>query len=410
MRSLIRLLLLVVLGVVVAGCGDDDVQGNRADAATNTNQNNTTPPVASIHFTEAERFTIADSSDHLAFPSVTALADGRLLLVYRQGTSHVDDTGRIMKQFGTSDGLTWTDPEVLYDEPGVDDRDPSATVLPDGTVLVTYFQYVTTTVSGASLSLHQIFGGRSTDNGATFGPFTAISDGPMEAPGAHLSDGLWVDGNEDPIWVHACSSPAVSGAARIRLPSYGGQALNLADLADAPRSRISIWETTDDGATWSETPMNPTALPTVWLQEPALLDLGQGHLVMHARSADDDSPGSPGALLQATSADDGATWSDWTPFTFVGHAPDLLRLENGVLLSAFREINDAFTQEWVSFIHSETDSATWSPVQRVESCGAAECGYPSLVELPGDRLLMVFYTAGGATIDGVIFEFQVSYR
>ena len=81
------------------------------------------------------------------------------------------------------------------------------------------------------------------------------------------------------------------------------------------------------------------------------------------------------------SCDGGATWSDWSPFSFVGHAPDLLRLENGVLLSAFREINDAFTQEWVSYMYSITESATWSPVTRVESCGAAECGYPSLLEL-----------------------------
>jgi hypothetical protein len=139
-----------------------------------------------------------------------------------------------------------------------------------------------------------------------------------------------------------------------------------------------------------------------------LLVLPDDNMLLQVRTAFGASPSSSGDLAQARSEDGGQTWSDWQGLGFVGHAPDLYRLDCGVVLSAFREINDEFTQQWVSFMHSLDGGRTWSEPTRIEDCGALECGYPSMVELDQNRLLIVYYTAGGATIQATIYTFTIT--
>ncbi len=392
-------------GAATLSCSSDESTSEPVDGGIDA----APPPVTAIAFTEQRRFTIAAEPGHQAFPSVTQLADGQLLLVFRMGADHVEATGRIMKQLGSADASQWSTPEVLFDAQDMDDRDPSAVTLPDGSVLVSYFQYRTQPVGSDTLILHQVFVATSTDGAQTFTPFEQASAGPMEGADASIDgDGLWVDGSDSPIIVTACSSPAVALDGSIAIPTYGGNTLNLGNLAASPRSTIALLESADGAGPWTSRAVAQGAAPDVWLQEPALLLLSNGTWLVQARTAQDNSPSSPGPLVQTSSTDQGATWSAWTPFGFVGHAPDLIELGNGVVLSAFREINDAFTQEWVSFVYSLDHGVTWSAPERVLDCGAVECGYPSLVELDGDRVLMVYYTAGGASIDGVVLGFEAT--
>lgn len=422
LRSIAALATIII--TLAIGCGDNDSSENNHNLNYNENNNeneneninhninenqNTHPQVTSISFSEETTVTITEDGDHLAFPDVTRTADGTLFVVYRQGNDHADSSGRIMKQVGAPDGLTWNPPEVLYDEPGIDDRDPSVVSLADGDLLVSYFQYTGVAADGGSLFLHEIFSLRSTDNGETFGGPSQVSSGTMSPVNPHRnSEGLWVDGEEEPIIVQACSSPIVETGTRLLLPIYGGNALNLDNLAGAPRSRISIYESTDGGSSWNEEPVNNDSVTNVWLQEPSLLVLPEDRMLLQVRTAYGSSPSSPGNLAQAFSEDAGQTWSDWESLGFVGHAPDLYRLGCGVVLSAFREINDEFTQEWVSFMYSLDDGKTWSEPSRIEDCGALECGYPSILELDENRLLIVYYTAGGESIQATIFNFTIT--
>lgn len=366
------------------------------------------PPITAIALGDPERFVIASGGgDHLAFPDVTRLPDGQLLLVYRRGATHVDDTGRIMKQLGTADGRTWSPPEVLYDTPSVDDRDPSVMTTAKGDVLVDWFQYVQTSTSAGTLTTHEVFALRSTDGGKTFAPAGQITSGKMSVPGATKSaDGLWVDAEGKPVIVAAASSAIVEVGSKLLLPTYGGNALATSALGiQSPASRISLYESAD-GATFVERLINPDADKDVWLQEPALLPLPDRWL-MHARSAKGASPGNPGKMLQAVSTDEGKTWSAWEPFPFVGHAPELLALSDGPIVSAFRELDDAFTHEWVSLVTSIDGGRTWSEPLRIRDCKAAECGYPGLLELADHRLLVVYYAPGGKSIDAAIYPFTI---
>jgi sialidase-1 len=355
-------------------------------------------------------FVIGDAiSGHAAFPDVARLPTGELLLVYRDATEHgVDPAGRIVRQVGSADGLTWGGAEVLHDTPGIDDRDPSVAVTADGEVLLNWFQYVYQATDDGDLSVHQIFFGRSDDLGATLTEVAMVpADGAMEYPGAHIDSesALWVDTDGAPIEVTAVSSPirVVGGAWLIQ--AYGGESWNTSNPA-SPRSRISLFESADEGATWEERIIADGEGENTWLQEPSLLALDGDRLLVQARTAAGTSPGNAGNLWQTRSDDGGQTWSAYEDLGFIGQAPYLYRLSNGVIVSAFRWLNSAMTSTDVQFIYSLDEGATWSEMISILGPQITEVGYPSILELEGDRMLIVFYV-GGASIQGAIYDFAL---
>lgn len=348
---------------------------------------------------------------HVAFPDITRLSDGQILLVYREASEHgVDPTGRITKQIGSADGTTWTDPEILHDVPDVDDRDPSVTTLSNGDIVLNYFQYIYQTTTGdGNLGVHQIFYGRSSDDGQTWGDFTMVPSGSglaMDYPNAEIgSDLLWNDGNGNPVVVTACSNPIVEIGDRLFSQNYGGNAWNSANPS-APKSYISLFISDDSGATWSEQMIAPGVSQDTWLQEPSLLALDEENWIVHLRTASGSSPGNPGYLWQIRTDDGGQTWGDYLQFDFIGHAPYLYRLSNGVVLSAFRWLNDTYTSTNVNFIYSTDNGETWSEMISIIEPQTVEVGYPSILELADNRMLIVYYF-GGQTIAGIIYEFQL---
>ncbi|MBW2531911.1 MAG: exo-alpha-sialidase, partial [Deltaproteobacteria bacterium] len=337
------------------------------------------------------------------------LADVSLLLVYREAAVHgVDPTGRIIGQIGTGDGLDWTEPEVLHDVPDIDDRDPSVTALASGDVVLNYFQYRYEPTADGDLSLHQIFLGRSVDQGATFGDFAQVPPGAMSYPGAYIDeDLLWVDAAGDPVIVTACSSPVVELGDRLIVQNYGGNAWNQ-DNPDAPRSYVSLFVSEDDGASWAEQIIAPDAAPGTWLQEPSLLALDDLRWLVHVRTATGSSPGYLGDTWQASTDDGGATWGEWRELGFYGHAPYLYRLANGTLISAFRELNFNATQAAVSFVYSLDEGETWSEPVRVVHWLPTELGYPSVLQLEDERILFVYYQAG-TSIRAAIYSYDESW-
>jgi hypothetical protein len=409
---MIGLLSAVALGACSGGGGTDaggdagTPDGGDADTDTDTWPDLTGKDC--VFEPSAEPFVIRTAtSGHVAFPDVARLPSGEILLVYREATTHnVDPVGRIVRQVGTPDALEWSDPEVLHDTPGVDDRDPSVTVTAGGEVLVNWFQYLYETTDDGDLGVHQVFFGRSDDSGASLAETSMVSGGAMSYPGAYIeADDLWVDAAGDPVVVTACSSPIREIGGTLFIQNYGGYAWNTS-YADSPRSRISLFASGDGGSAWAELPIAEGQAPDTWLQEPSLLALGPNRWIVQLRTAEGSSPGNPGDLWQTTTDDGGATWSEYEDLGFVGHSPYLYRLSNGVVVSAFRWLNASFTSTNVNLIYSMDEGATWSDMISILAPQTVEVGYPSILELEGDKMLVVFYV-GGVTIRGAIYDFSL---
>jgi hypothetical protein len=352
-------------------------------------------------------FTIRQvASGHVAFPDVERLADDTLIVVYREASIHmVDPTARLVKQYGTADGLDWSDPEPFHDEPEIDDRDPSIRRLANGDLALTWFQYRYEPTDDGDLSVHQIFLGLSHDGGETIDDVRMVPDLSMSYPGAYVADDLlWVDSGGEPVVVTACSNPVVEADGELTVQSYGGLAWNQGNPA-APKSRLSFFVSDDDGATFVEVPLVPEKSMETWLQEPALLVLPGGRRLVQARTAPGSSPGNLGRTWQIASDDAGLTWGDWEELDFYGHAPYLHRLADGTLITAMRELNASGTLAAVSFAYSFDEGATWSDPAFIVPWLPVELGYPSIVDLADGRLLFVYYQAG-TSIRGAIFSYQ----
>lgn len=88
--------------------------------------------------------------------------DGHLLSVYREGTTHAQDKGRIVMR-KSNDGFTWSESRILFEDPILDDRNVAGGILPSGTVVVFWNTYDFFRQRSVAL-----FYSRSSDNGETW--------------------------------------------------------------------------------------------------------------------------------------------------------------------------------------------------------------------------------------------------
>jgi len=76
---------------------DEDGAGDDGETADDTEAESGRATVSSIKFTiPEEASTVAGDSGHFAFPDVVKLANGKLMAVYRNGSTHVDKSGLII--------------------------------------------------------------------------------------------------------------------------------------------------------------------------------------------------------------------------------------------------------------------------------------------------------------------------
>lgn len=388
---------------------DEDGAGDDGETADDTDAESGRATVSSIKFTiPEEASTVAGDSGHFAFPDVVKLANGKLMAVYRNGSTHVDKSGLIIVSI-SDDGINWGEPDILLDDPAIDDRDPSIAVLSDGRVVMNWFKY-RYPADYSEPWVHHLFFAVSDKSGLNFGEHIQVDDGIFDySETAEMDDfGIWVDENGEEITVAASSSSVIEHEGKIIIPAYFGNALNWQSMAKTPKTRVVLYESADGGKTWTPNEVKAEINEKTWLQEPALLKVTDKRWIIQARTGVGSSPGNKGDLVQSVSEDGGKTWSAYKSLGFVAHAPELLKLENGVIVSSFRWLDwgTSVNREAVSMVYSLDGGETWSDLIEILDCGKAECGYPGMVELPDNKILIVYYTPGGTGIESKIITFE----
>ena len=409
---------IVILTAILFSCGesknkaDNDFTDNDTEISDEDTEQQ--PIVESLTFTIPEEKTdiVSGTSKHYAFPDIVKLESGKIMLVYRQGSGHAEDSGRILSHY-SDDGENWSDPELLMDDNSIDDRDPSIAVLSSGKVAMNWFQYHYPSDYDEPW-MHHIMYSTSGSNGLDFDDPVQVDPGlfSYEDVAELNEDGIWVDGDGNEIKSYASSSSVVEDGNRIIIPGYGGNSLNFKAMSKTPKGPIVFFISEDGGQTWFMESVNAEAPENTWLQEPALLKVSEKRWLLQVRTAYGSSPSAKGELMQTVSDDGGKTWSGYKSLGVVAHAPELLKLKNGVIISAFRWLdwNTDITREAVSMMYSTDNGETWSELIEIDDCGLAECGYPGMLELDNNRILVVYYSPGGLGIRSAVISFEELYK
>ena len=413
---------ILIMSLFLISCGEsdsstnDDTVVNDKDFSDEDIQEESV--IESMTFTIPEEKTdivTSNGSKHYAFPDIAKLDNGKIMLVYRQGSGHAEDSGRILSHY-SDDGENWSDPELLMDDNTIDDRDPSIAVLSSGRVAMNWFQY-NYPVDYSEPWMHHVMFSTSGSSGLDFDDPVQVDPGLFNYTAvAELNgDGIWVDSDENEIKSYASSSSIIEDNGKIIIPAYGGNSLNFKAMSKTPKGPIVFFISEDEGQTWSMETVQAKAPENTWLQEPALLKVDEKKWILQVRTALGASPSNRGELMQSVSDDGGKTWSDYRSLEVVAHAPELLLLKNGVIISSFRWLNwldegSDIKREAVSMIYSTDKGETWSEIIEIEDCGLVECGYPGMLELENDRILVAYYVPGGLGIRSTVISFKELYK
>lgn len=233
-----------------------------------------------------------------AFPSLVRLPDGRLFCTWRSATDHLVFDGVIKGCWSSDMGRTWTTPVTLLDD-AQDLRDPSVTLLADGTLIMSLFKHDGVKPQGMYVST-------SDDDGETWSALTLTVQ--------HFTD-----------W-NAVSAPIVELAdGTLVLAFYGRN--NSATYESSATLR-----STDGGATWAfGGTMADGATLGASAQEPQIGLLADGTTLLGLIR------GSNGQMYRTASTDGGLTWAATTnPYGSATARPTFVQTATGAIITVYR--------------------------------------------------------------------------
>jgi len=331
-----------------------------------------------------------DPGRYVSFPDVKRTARNRLLCVFRDASfpkkvQHIEPDARIVGCISDDNGLHWSSPSVIYDDPACQ-NDPSIAVLGDGRLLLTFFNWV---------------GVRTASAPAEDSPFARkVNHGDWgtwaEPGGVHI---LW--GRADPLkWdppaAHLCGSARVLRATSSKvlqtrrgtllLPVYGGS-------REKPVDQAYVLRSTDGGRTWGdEILIAADPAGRIDMHEPALVETTSDQILAVMRTANAGDH-----LYTTRSTDDGLTWTQPAQTELVGHPADLITLPDGRILLAYGYRHAPFG---VRAGLSSDGGTTWAPPIVITASGAqTDLGYPSLCLTDDGHVLAAYYMNGPGTRD-----------
>jgi hypothetical protein len=258
---------------------------------------------------------------------------------------------------------------------------------------LTYYDYVPTRTPNRRKAYIR----RSTDNGATWGPPivppTLFYD---NAKGYACVNGEMVELDNGDILMPIYGLRSHSG----ELGAFGAHVLRSRDGGYTwlkEDERVVMWDGYDYEGYSYET---ATGYP-----EPALADLGNGHIMMVARTKRPEGDPNADVMKVSHSYDNGNTWS--TPVnepSLKGHAPHFLKLKGGTHFLTYGDRSNAWTQGRPVIGRMYVDSKGWSYTQSkllYRNPGAFwDMAYSGSVELDDGRIFTVYYDRGEGILAG----------
>lgn len=288
-----------------------------------------------------------------AFPSITELADGRLFMVWFEGTDHVTSRDGIVRGAYSSDnGLTWGSATTVLSMASTDLRDPTVSTNADGSIVyLTYFKGTN------AVPANGFFIRRGDANGTNFGAEVRIDPSQPYAAGC---------------------SPVVLMANGSLLATWYGKAVGT-DAYDSVWVSIS----TNDGTTWgTPTKIVDGVAAGMDMQEPWATVSGTNVIITHRR-------GNAANIGRVASTNNGAAWgSSVTLFAGTGR-PATIVTSSGMMIVSYRDPSVQFAAMHGLVRYSRDLGVTWSGARMLEPAAAGFWVYTAMLETIRNQVLAV---------------------
>jgi predicted neuraminidase len=277
--------------------------------------------------------------------TLAVMPNGDLLCAWYAGRHEGSRDVKIYASRREATSGRWSSPQVIADTPDRSDGNPVLFADQRGRVWLFFV-----TIHGLNWQWARIKVQNSDDGGRTWGPARIF--------------------RERRGWMTR-SHPLELGDGRILLPLY-----------NEVRMRSVFMLSDDDGANFHPAGVIQTQPGNL---QPSVVMLSDGSLLALLRHH-----GKPGRIWQASSTDQGRTWSPAKPTSLPNPDAglDLVRLPNGHLVLAFN--NSPTDRTPLSIALSEDDGRTWPWVRDLET-DPGEFSYPSLAATP-DGAIHLTYT------------------
>jgi hypothetical protein len=216
----------------------------------------------------AEPLVVQEAKGYNSWPMLQAIGE-KLVCVYSRGSAHSigEDARAVYARTSTDGGKTWTKETVVADTPGYGEVEVGKGMDANGAMLLWVRRI------GKGEWHHDLY--RTTDGVK----FTLVATPKLDVRPMQITDVFSV-------------------------PDVGLMALWFAgDYGDKPTNAWGKLISTDNGATWVQTPIESGLTKAEWPTEPAAVHLGEGRILVIGRTE------VGGTQFQMTSTDSGKTWT-----------------------------------------------------------------------------------------------------
>lgn len=352
----------------------------------------------------------SDTSFFSAFPSVTRLSDGTLLVAFRRAPNrvvmgsdrnrHVDANSYLVSVRSTDGGRTWSrEPQLMMAHPLGGSQDPCMLRLANGEILCTSYLWIQVGENKRAEYEGRFFGNsdwtfaggfliRSADGGYSWqGPYNPGSPLPTETRSTMLG--------RLPLYNRGALCQSADGTIHWAVACENGR---------EGGSSVYLVQSHDNGRTWQY--RSVIADDSIAMNETSLYETPSGALVAFIRSL--DYPTDKGYISRST--DGGATWK-LDCMGFKGHPFHALRLPDDRVLLTYGYRHEPYGIR-ARILNAEcTDYATAPEFIIRDDGGGTDLGYTWSELIDDNHVLVTYYfnheqQQGVRSIVGTILEIR----